>query len=195
METYCIASTVLFDSLRCMGLAKLVEWLMLILDGTVPDLSQPWIPKGSFGLPRNWERFPYAQWWAIKRGVLDRGDGGLMRRHGTSVPVVCLLAKWSKPPSHCCGGHALALLCKARRQYLLTGKVSRYCIFALHGRALHHSRTPIPRLVIQFWAQTGRFIEGGCTPEPDITSPPPQPDTLTITPPPPHRSRTCRPDL
>ena len=30
----------------------------------------------------------------------------------------------------------LSLLCKAKRQYLLTSKVSRYCLLALHGTAL-----------------------------------------------------------
>ena len=29
-----------------------------------------------------------------------------------------------------------ALLCKSKRQYLLTCKVSRYCLLALHGRAI-----------------------------------------------------------
>ena len=32
----------------------------------------------------------------------------------------------------------LALLCKAKRQYLLTCEVSRYCLLALHGRAVLH---------------------------------------------------------
>ena len=30
--------------------------------------------------------------------------------------------------------HITVLLCKAKRQYLLTCKVSRYCLLALHGR-------------------------------------------------------------
>ena len=35
---------------------------------------------------------------------------------------------------HQCVGISTVLLCKAKRQYLLTCKVSRYCLLSLHGR-------------------------------------------------------------
>ena len=38
------------------------------------------------------------------------------------------------------------LLCKAKKQYLLSYKVSRYCFLALHGNLLWHNDSYLPDL-------------------------------------------------